>query len=179
MKSFLTLVITTVALFPVISNADIAHLEQSSIPVACSSINLRMAELHVKCTTSKGTVFERVSRRNFSEAWKGPDGLIWSDCVGGSPEDVCGARYNQYNAVKFCEKLGGRLPSRADFELGETNGLREVLPHINNYYFWSSSGASADYTGSGYVYHRYLGEDTAYVYYEYISLAEAARCVRR
>src|SRR5262249_47071098 len=80
--------------------ADIKALlgQQATSPVqtlvACSSINLRTAQLHVKCTTSEGSVFERVSRDNFGEAWKGPDGVIWSDRVGSS---------NQYDAVNTCK----------------------------------------------------------------------------
>jgi hypothetical protein len=119
-----------------------AELGQSPAPenspaqmsVSCSSINLRTAQLHVKCTTSMGAVYERVSRDNFGESWKGPDGLIWSDRVGSRSESD-----TQYNAVEMCKNLGGALPSKADFERGEANGFREVLPNMKDRTFWSSS----------------------------------------
>lgn len=99
---------------------------------ACSdgSVDLRQAPVGFKCRTSKGSIFERVVRANFGEAWKGPDGLIWSDFIG---------KYSQYDAITTCKTLGGILPSRADFERGEANGFREVLPNMKDRWFWSSS----------------------------------------
>ncbi len=92
-------------------------------PVACSSINPRTAKLHDKCTTSKGAIYERVSRDHFGEAWKGPDGLVWSDRVG---------NYTQSNAAEICKKLDGTPPSKADFERSEGYGLREVLSNMTD-----------------------------------------------
>jgi hypothetical protein len=99
-------------------------------PVDCGSIDLRTAQIHVKCMTSKGTVFERVSRDNFGEAWKGPDGLIWSDRIGSNSQNY---------AMEMCKYLGGALPSRADLERGEAFGFREVLPRMKDQWYWSSS----------------------------------------
>lgn len=102
----------------------------TSQPEPCSSLDLRSAKVGVRCTTPKGAIFERVSRENFGEAWKGPDGLIWSDWVGrGTHED----------AVQMCKNIGGELPSNADFERGRMNEFREVLPGMKDRWFWSSS----------------------------------------
>lgn len=109
---------------------------QPPTPEACDSVNLRTAQIHVKCITSKGSIYERVSRDNFGEAWKGPDGFIWSDRVGND---------TQYDAVKTCRNLGGKLPDRAAFERGESYGFREVLPNMKDRYFWSSE---VDWTSS-------------------------------
>lgn len=137
---------------------DIAHIKAllgqnpapvnppAQTPVACGSINLRTAQLHVKCTTSKGAVYERVSRDNFGEAWKGPDGVIWSDLVGQGSQD---------SVANTCKNLGGTLPERADFERGEANGFREVLPNMKDQWFWSSSvnpSASVFFGNNGVIY---------------------------
>lgn len=98
---------------------------------ACNdgSVDLRSAAVGFKCRTSKGAIFERVARQGFGEAWKGPDGLVWSDFVG---------KYSQYDAIMACKKLNGTLPSRADFERAEAKGFREILPNMKKW-FWSSS----------------------------------------
>lgn len=95
----------------------------------CSSLNLRAAPVGVKCTTSEGASYERVFREDFGESWMGPDGLVWSDVVG---------RGSQKDAVEICKNIGGELPSRAEFERGESNDFRKVLPSMEEYSYWSS-----------------------------------------
>lgn len=52
-------------------------------PIACNNpaADLRNAPIGFKCITTKGAVFERVERENFGEAWKDPNGLIWSEVM--------------------------------------------------------------------------------------------------
>ena len=142
MKNFIKVLMVTGILTQLLALAAFAEEKVGDdIPTACSSINLRIAPLGMKCKTSKGghdgkgAIFERVSRDNFGEAWKGPDGVIWSDRTGSD---------TQFNAVYACENLGGELPSRANFERGEANGFREVLPNMKDHWFWSSSVNPSD-----------------------------------
>jgi hypothetical protein len=127
--------------------------------------DLHQVAVGFKCRTANGSIYERVARANFGEAWKGPDGLIWSDYVGS---------YSQYNAVKACKSIGGTLPARADFERGEANGFRELLPNIKVRWFWSSSVNPYD-PYDAYVFNGYDGifynDDRDYTY--------SVRCVAR
>ena len=133
--------------------------------IACNdpSINLRTAPIGFRCQTSKGTIYERVTRENFGEAWKGSDGFIWSDCVGA---------YKQQAAIEVCANLGGGLPSKADFERGELNGFRQVLPNMKYRWYWSSSvlpiGANKAYLFDG----LYGNIGVGYSYYD-----EAVLCI--
>jgi hypothetical protein len=142
----------------------------SQTPVACSSINLRTAKLHVKCTTSKGAVFERVSRDNFGEAWRGPDGWVWSDRLGSETQD---------RAIGLCRNIGAELPLRADFERGEANGFREVLPNMKiNFaeerYFWTSSNLPSS-DDNAYLFNGGSGIMTD----NFLENKEDVRCVER
>lgn len=145
------------------------------------SVDLREAAIGFKCRTSKDAIFERVARDGFGEAWKGPDGLVWSDYQGNS---------SQYGATKACEKLGGALPSRADFARGESRGIREVLPGWKSRYFWSSSVYSSNAVEPGWFRRSAPREerfDLAYTFrgdaslvtYTYRSDDSAFRCVGR
>ena len=101
---------------------------------ACLALDLRNAPVGTKCRTSKGAVFEKVFRLNFGEAWKEPDGLIWSDVVG---------RANHRTAFEICtEKLGAFFPSQYAYEKAEAFGFREVLPGFSGRRFWV---ATTDY----------------------------------
>ena len=72
-----------------------------------------------KCRVrQKDGIYERVAHRRFGEAWKGPDGLIWSDYLG---------RSSQGGAKDSCQNRGGRLPTREDFERGSNNAFSLVL----------------------------------------------------
>lgn len=130
-----------------------------------SKIDLRTVASGFKCRTSKGAIYERVARVNFGEAWKGPDGLIYGDFIG---------ERNQYKAFESCKNLGGELPSQADFERGEANGFREVLPNMKDRWFWSSSVYSNNHA-SGCSFNGYDGAIT-YVPGYYTG---SARCVWR
>ncbi|MCM2279067.1 MAG: hypothetical protein NDJ89_13410 [Oligoflexia bacterium] len=135
-------------------------------PAPCGSIDLRTkAQLHVKCMTSKGAIFERVSRDHFGEAWKGPDGVIWSDRVGSD---------KQPDAMATCRNLGGELPSKEDFARGEAQGFREVLPQMEKHVFWSSSFLS---NSSEIAYFFNGGNGTFNSYFD--SLYFSVRCVGR
>ncbi len=97
----------------------------------CSTLDVsKPIPVGMTCMTSKGKIFERIEQKDFGKAWKGPDGLIWSDQIGTG---------NQYDAVKICKRVGGSLPSAYEFSRGEADGFREALPHMKNSSFWTSS----------------------------------------
>ncbi len=141
-----------------VSNQISAHLADQMVkklvvgepskPVPCASLDLRNVPVGTRCTTSKSAIYERVSRENFGEAWKGPDRLIWSDRIGTTISD-------QFEAVKTCKNLGGTLPERVDFERGKASGFLEVLPNLQDQKSWSSSLIS-NFLG--------LAPDLAYVF---------------
>ena len=144
--------------------------------VACSSLDRSKAiQVGTRCTTSKGALYVRVSKENFGEAWKGPDGVIWSDYVGSKRNtgDVKGGIIIDSEATRLCKTLGGNLPERADFERGEANDFREVLPNMKDRYFWSSS---VNPNVSGYA-GDFNGSSGNFVYYR--NYSDSVRCVGR
>ncbi|MGK5083942.1 hypothetical protein WDW37_11630, partial [Bdellovibrionota bacterium FG-1] len=135
---------------------------------ACSdkSVNLRLVEVGFKCLTSKGVKYERVARDGFGEAWKGPDGLIWSDFVG---------VYSQGFAKLTCRfDLGANLPDLSAFVRGEANGFREVLPNMIDRAYWSAS--ELDFPG---LYSYWFDGSSGYPEHGYSYLHSWARCVAR
>ncbi len=146
-------------------------IRQTPIPPvqikACndSSTNLRSVVVGFKCRTSKGAIYERVARANFGESWKDSDGLIWSDYIGS---------HSQYDAVSLCQRLSGTLPARADFERGEANGFREVLPNMKDRWFWSSS-VRPNYSAYAYDFNGDIG----YIAYYNRDSNYAVRCAGR
>ena len=134
---------------------------------ACNdpTTDLQAVAAGFKCRTSKGAIYERVTRNHFGEPWKGPDGLIWSDHVG---------YRSQQNAVDLCKILGGTLPTRADFERGEANGFREVVPNMKDRWFWSSS-VYPNISYSTYVFYSNHGD----IGYDFRNFTGSVRCVAR
>lgn len=119
-----------------------------------------------RCTTSKGSVYERVLRANFGETWKGPDGLIWSDRVGSITDE--------YNAEVICKNLGGELPSMDEFKRNEAYGFREVLPNMKNRIFWSSS-----VDGDPEIAYAFNGSNGDGVFDDRDYILDSVRCVGR
>lgn len=92
--------------------------------------NLREVAVGSVVRTSKGTLFELISRdERGKEIWLDKtSGIIWGDA-----EDD---KYNHHDAV---EKFGDKLPTKEEFEIAEEHGFREVLPNIRGNWFWSGS----------------------------------------
>lgn len=101
----------------------------------CNSVDLHKQSEGFQCQTSKGALFTRVARDGFGDAWRDPDGLIWSNRVGTG---------NHEQAEKICAKLGATIPTRADFERDEALGLREVLYKMADTWYWSATGYPTD-----------------------------------
>ncbi len=152
---------------------------------SCSDLTIEdRANLGQKCRTSKGAIFERVERAKFGEAWKLVLGVakteidqekIYSDRL----PDLYGNRGEHHwfetQAWEACQKLGGKLPSKEEFERGEMNGFREVLPNMLEYYFWSA----VVHPGYGYFPYIFVGRD-GYIYLEnseYSHYDNSVRCV--
>jgi hypothetical protein len=97
---------------------------------ACTQFDLDVHTQAVgfKCITKKGKWFELVSRNGFVEAWKGPDGTIWSDELIGysSTNAVEGLSFD--DAKKKCSDLQASLPSPQDLYQVYANGFSEVDP---------------------------------------------------
>lgn len=94
---------------------------------------------------------------NLGEAWRDESGMIWGDYAGM-------IAMNQLGAVKYCNDIGAKLPSKKDFiRLREYMGAKkgtyvgytpQVLPNLNlgghDRYFWTSTLAP------------YISEDAVY-----------------
>ncbi|MFL5813526.1 MAG: hypothetical protein ACJ763_08105 [Bdellovibrionia bacterium] len=98
--------------------------------VDCVAMDSSTEPVGTRCNTFNNAVYERVSKAGFGAAWKGPDGLVWSDLIGEA---------TQAGAALKCQKLGGRLPTQQEFQRNEMYGLRQILPNMRDHYFWSAS----------------------------------------
>lgn len=103
------------------------------VTVPCSSLDRSTpVPLKTRCVTSKGALYERVSRSYFGEAWKGPDGLVWGEVVNGN--------YTSKDAQSTCSNLGGSLPYKEDYQRAEASGIRELFPRVIDLeWFWTAS----------------------------------------
>jgi len=134
--------------------------------VACSELSAtQRATINQVCVTSKGVKFRRVARANFGEAWADEEGQIWSDRIRNA---------NQYDAIKYCKAIEGKLPSKDDFIRGEANGIREVLPNMKARWFWSSS-VHPKYSYFAYFFSGYNGFID--YYYRSNNSSSSVRCV--
>lgn len=146
-------------------HATLARMEG---PAECADplIDLRKVPVGFRCRTSKGAIFERVARGGFGEAWRDPDGKIWSDEVSESS--------SQPESAKLCKKRGGTLPSRKDFERAHALGFRQVLPHSDGWYWTSTTFALSGYHKTFY---QLLRGDMFYFDYDSPGDFHSARCV--
>ena len=113
------------------------------------------ALIGIRCRTTKGAIFERVEKSGFGEAWKlvrgvpsteGMDrGKIWGDRLSDSYTNKFETHLFATQAPVACRDLGGRLPSKVEFERGEANGIREVLPDMSSRLYWSSTAGQPPY----------------------------------
>ena len=121
-----------------------------------------------RCHTSKGFEFIRV-----------PFG--WEDQTSGKTwyneviKDI-----SQYGAKKFCSDIRGlALPSKSDFELAESHGIREVLKDMNedcpHRAFWSSTIYSNN-SNYAYLFNGCLGS-IDFMHRRTNAFVPAVRCV--
>ena len=112
-----------------------------------------------------GAVFTRdTSNLALGEAYRDPSGLIWGNVVT-TPQGKI-ERMTQYDAEKYCQSIGARLPTVEEFEqlakyLGKgtaegydpylTDGKTEILPEIADYAFWSAS-VNSNYRGDSWIF---------------------------
>ena len=102
-----------------------------------------------KADGTEGTWTRDRSHPMLGEAWRDPSGMIWGDMV--TKPDGTPKKMTHKAAIKYCEDIGARLPSKDDFiRLSEYMGAYpgnddgkgyrpQVLPHLSNDAFWSSS----------------------------------------
>ena len=129
----------------------------------CSSVNQASA-VGTRCQTSKGFEFVRVEN-----GWSDKNGKTWYDEM---KRDT-----NQYDSEKYCNDSGKVLPSKGDFELVESHGIREVFKDLNDRWFWSSSITPDHLDGAYYMDGRYGYVD--FVSHEVRYDNHSARCVSR
>lgn len=110
----------------------------------CIKYDLSQVPTGFKCRTTEGCkdnlgcVYEKLSHSAFGESWKDPDGLIWSDIARGAfsnegnPANDKNGEITDSEAAKLCADAKGRLPTKAEFEHGESQAFREVLPNMTN-----------------------------------------------
>ena len=125
--------------------------------------------------------FTKVSRQGLGEGWRDPSGLIWFNRATDT--------MNQYRASEHCSQMGGRLPTRAEFEqlglyMGATRNARgeyvyggfspQVLRELSGHWFWSSSVYPGD---ADYAYE--FNGDYGVIYYAYRNDVDSVRCVAR
>lgn len=162
------------------TEVDKAYSKVAQVAKPCGNIDLRKAAEQATCQTTKGTIFQLVKRTSDGkEVWKDTkSGLIWSDRLDKT--------YSQYNALNACsdystmnargnlEYVSFSLPSKADFETAENDGIREVLPNMKDHYFWSSSVFPYD----SYVAYGFGGSYSGFVA-GFRSNGNSVRCVGR
>lgn len=99
----------------------------------CSGIyDIKIAPAGTKCTSSSGQVFEKVVRAGFTEAWRDPSGLIWSESIQ-YPEGGYINRF--YEAWDACADRGAYLPLVSEGLALESS---DPLPHARSYEFWTA-----------------------------------------
>ncbi len=111
--------------------------------------------------TAQGHVFRRsLEFANMGQAWQDPSGTIWSDLLrtnDGIPEWM-----TYWEAKKFCQDLGGTLPTKADYirligfmgAIGENlqRFTPQILPHLQED-TWLGDLDSNDYSATYKIYY--------------------------
>jgi hypothetical protein len=105
-------------------------------PCSHSSIDLANPPIGLKCKTSQGSIVERVSQPNFGIAWKAPDNTIWAIWVNSS--SLLPSEFDFLTAHEECEKIGGKIPTFAQFDQASRYGMGEVLLGAMGVSFWAS-----------------------------------------
>lgn len=118
-----------------VPRAQIEELKANGQIQHCNPENFERSPVGQKCVTSKGAVFEKVLEPKFGIAWKGPDGLIWSDNQVDSFWSINKHQLYRDDAFKRCYDIGGKVPTLTDFENAEAQGFREIL-NTKKYYYW-------------------------------------------
>lgn len=95
----------------------------------CGTVDLRAAPVGFKCSIENFWVYERVDRQGFGEAWKAPNGLIWSDRI---------RTASQVGGETICAQLGAALPSRDDMHSCSVNARYQILPNFNGDHYWTT-----------------------------------------
>ena len=153
----------------------------NSLTNTMAASDLRKARVGTKIETKKGFSFSLFFRsQDGHEIWKDEtSGILWSDRIS--------KRIRRLGAEKLCsEKIAGEnfvekehlneLPGLDDFLLAEKHGMREVLPNIQDSYYWIRSSVP-DAPNIGHVFSGNLGKPILIVYRS-INF-ENVRCISR
>lgn len=147
--------------------------------------------------TQSGVSWNLVSRSRdpkigkFYEVWKdSQSGLLWGDRldkrythhdaialgINGKvvSETACGSDEGKVASAGIGEKKFG-LPTIEEFQQAEKNGVREVLPNMKDYFFWSAS-RDPGYTGYARGFNGYDGVSSSVAVRVYVN---SVRCVGR
>jgi hypothetical protein len=147
--------------------------------------------------TSSNVTWNLVSRKRdpksgkFMEVWKDSEsGLLWGDLLDKEyshydaialgadnkvvSETACKSDEGKAASAQIGEKSFG-LPTRAEFEAAEKNGIREVVPNMRDRWFWSASV----HPENSFVAWYYVG-NVGFIYDDFrVSYVDAVRCVGR
>jgi hypothetical protein len=126
-----------------------------------SKPDLRNVAIGELVKTTKGFVWELVSRNEGFESWRdNTTKLVWTET------DFKG------NHHEASELFPGLLPTKEEFETAELHGIREIMD-MNGKWFWSSSV----YPFNTYYAYGFSGVNGGVFYFSRSSYGEAAVCV--
>jgi hypothetical protein len=134
----------------------------------CKDYDLRTVKPDFACRSSKGNTFRLTHRaEDGSEVWLDRhSGLQWGDKL---PE-----RIRRKAAAELCARqvegrtkvgslLLNRLPTLAELEGAESRGIREVLPHMKDHFYWIDSSVPGA-KNIGHVFNGNVGKPEIVVY---------------
>jgi hypothetical protein len=141
-------------------------------PVQCRRLEWDEKGIPVgkSCMTDAGSVYTRVERVGFGEAWRGPDGLIWSDILLPSA--------NPFNAAAICSKLGGRLPTVREVKVARLNGYPDILERTSrSLNGWTSDAPPKDIVSDAGMAVAYFFNSYREIEADSVLLHHPVRCV--
>ncbi len=145
---------------------------------SCQELDFEKTEVGDRCKTSKGYVFELVSKPDaHRETWKGPDGILWGDLIPSTETNEAFGRVIARNVRPVsglhitCQNQNMIVPTADHFKKGEKQGIREVLPNIKGNFFWTSTNVGLNHGRRVYV------GDTGKLSFTGINTTAQLRCV--
>src|ERR1035437_8937640 len=91
--------------------------------------DIRTCEVGTIVISKTGHEFELLERTNGKDVWKDlTSGLVWFDM-----------EKEKYTHNEAVEKFKDRLPTIEEFAEAEKHGFRDILPNIEDRWFWSAS----------------------------------------
>jgi hypothetical protein len=151
------------------------------VPAECGSLDLRKLPVGQGCNTSKGRQFILMHRSaSGKEAWMdSTTTIVWGDKLTErirrrAAKELCGKVVPEENS--FGNYHLSELPTLDDFKAAEANGFREVLPNMEDHFYWADSSVPGA-KNIGHIFNGSLGKPEIVVYRS-INF-ENVRCIER